>query len=123
MNVPADLKYIEEHTWVRMEKGRAYIGITDFAQSELGEIVFIELPEQDDEITQGTSFGNIESAKTVSELIAPVSGKVIEVNEELEDEPTFVNESPYKKGWMIVVSVTSQLDKLISAEEYKKNFK
>ncbi|WP_202080355.1 glycine cleavage system protein GcvH [Caldalkalibacillus salinus] len=122
MNLPKDLKYSEEHEWVRVEGQKAYIGITDFAQSELGDIVFVELPEEEDEIEQDQSFGSVESVKTVSELYAPVSGKIVEVNTELEDAPELVNESSYDKGWMIVVELTneSDLEKLMSADEYAK---
>ena len=95
MNVPKDLRYSKEHEWVRVEDGKVRVGITDFAQSELGDIVFVELPEVGTEVTAGEPFGSVESVKTVSELYAPVSGKVIEVNEELEDNPEYVNESPY----------------------------
>lgn len=122
MNLPEELKYSEEHEWVRVEGNKAYIGITDFAQSELGDIVFVELPEADDEVEQGSTFGSVESVKTVSELYSPVSGKILEVNEELEDSPELVNESPYDKGWMLVVEMSdsSELDKLMSAKEYEQ---
>ncbi|RWR06954.1 glycine cleavage system protein GcvH [Siminovitchia fortis] len=122
MNTPAELRYSEEHEWVKEEGEKVRIGITDFAQSELGDIVFVELPEVGDEITADEPFGSVESVKTVSELYAPVSGKVVEVNEDLEDSPEFVNESPYEKAWMIVVepSDTSEFDNLMSAEDYVK---
>ncbi|AOV06955.1 glycine cleavage system protein GcvH [Sporosarcina ureilytica] len=122
MNTPKELKYSEEHEWVKDEDGKYRIGITHFAQSELGDIVFVELPEEGDDITAGEPFGSVESVKTVSELYAPISGKVVEVNEELEDSPEFVNESPYEQAWMIVVepSDASELDSLMSAEEYDK---
>ncbi|VEF47066.1 glycine cleavage system protein H [Bacillus freudenreichii] len=122
MNTPAELRYSEEHEWVKEEGEKVRIGITDFAQSELGDIVFVELPEIGDEITADEPFGSVESVKTVSELYAPVSGKVVEVNEDLEDSPEFVNESPYEKAWMIVVepSDTGELDNLMSAEDYVK---
>lgn len=125
MNLPKELKYSKEHEWVRVEGNKAYIGITDFAQSELGDIVFVELPEADDEVEQDTPFGSVESVKTVSELYAPVSGKVLEVNEALEDEPELINNDPYGEGWMIVVEMAdaSQLDKLMSAEEYEQMVK
>ncbi|RST77627.1 glycine cleavage system protein GcvH [Siminovitchia acidinfaciens] len=122
MNTPAELRYSEEHEWVKEEGEKVRIGITDFAQSELGDIVFVELPEVGDEITADEPFGSVESVKTVSELYAPVSGKVVEVNEDLEDSPEFVNESPYEKAWMIVVepSDTGEFDNLMSAEDYVK---
>jgi glycine cleavage system H protein len=122
LNLPKELKYSEEHEWVRVEGNKAYIGITDFAQSELGDIVFVELPEQDDEVEQNQAFGSVESVKTVSELFSPVSGKVLQVNSELEDAPELVNSSPYDQAWMIVVELSdpSELDTLMSADEYKE---
>jgi glycine cleavage system H protein len=121
MNTPKELRYSEEHEWVRVEGDKVRIGITDFAQSELGDIVFVELPEVGTEITVNEPFGSVESVKTVSELYAPVSGKVVEVNEELNDNPEFVNESPYEKAWMIVVepSDLSEVDNLLTAEQYE----
>ncbi|WP_078429952.1 glycine cleavage system protein GcvH [Alkalihalobacterium alkalinitrilicum] len=122
MNLPQELKYSEEHEWVKIEGNKVHIGITDFAQSELGDIVFVELPEIGDEITADEPFGSVESVKTVSELYAPVSGKVVEINEGLDDAPELVNESPYEKAWMIVVELSdaSELDKLMSAEKYQE---
>ncbi|AKS67626.1 glycine cleavage system protein H [Staphylococcus schleiferi] len=122
MAVPSELKYSKEHEWVKVEGQTATIGITDFAQSELGDIVFVELPEAEDELTEGETFGSVESVKTVSELYSPVSGKVIEVNEGLEDEPEAVNESPYEKAWMVKVELSdeSQLDALLSAADYEQ---
>lgn len=122
MNLPQNLKYSSEHEWVRVEGNKAYIGISDFAQSELGDIVFVELPETGDDLSQDEPFGSVESVKTVSELYAPVSGKIVEVNGELEDSPELVNQSPYEKGWMVVVEMSdeSQLDKLMDADAYKK---
>ena len=121
MSIPKELRYSEDHEWIKVEGNKARIGITAFAQSELGDIVFMELPEVGDEITLGDSFGSVESVKTVSELNAPLSGKIVEINEELGDEPQFVNESPYEKGWMIVVELSdeSQIDNLLSAEKYE----
>ncbi|MGX1901575.1 glycine cleavage system protein GcvH [Thermolongibacillus altinsuensis] len=122
MNIPKELRYSEEHEWVRLEGDKVRIGITDFAQSELGDIVFVELPEVGAEITANEPFGSVESVKTVSELYAPVSGKVVEVNEALNDNPEFVNESPYEKAWMIVVepSDLSEVDNLLTAEQYEQ---
>lgn len=116
MAVPSELKYSKEHEWVKVEGNTVTIGITEYAQGELGDIVFVELPEVDDEINEGDTFGSVESVKTVSELYAPVSGKVVESNEELEDSPEFVNESPYEKAWMVKVELSdeSQLDDLLS---------
>src|SRR5699024_1103686 len=103
MSLPNDLMYSKEHEWVREEGSDLRIGITGFAQSELGDVVFLELPEVGDTIEIDEPFGSVESGKTVSELYAPVSGKGLEVNEELEDSPEFVNESPYAKAWMVIV--------------------
>ncbi|KKK34130.1 MULTISPECIES: glycine cleavage system protein GcvH [Salinicoccus] len=120
MSTPKDLKYSEDHEWVKQEDGKVRLGITEFAQSELGDIVFVELPAEGDEITKGESFGSVESVKTVSELYAPLSGTVVEVNEELEDSPELVNESPYEGAWMVVIEVSdeSQLDSLMDADAY-----
>ncbi|MBI5974102.1 glycine cleavage system protein GcvH [Staphylococcus canis] len=122
MAVPNELKYSKEHEWVKVEGNVAVIGITDFAQSELGDIVFVELPEVDDEVSEGETFGSVESVKTVSELYSPVSGKVVEVNESLEDEPEAVNESPYEKAWMVKVELSdeSELDALMDAAGYEE---
>lgn len=120
MSTPKDLRYSEEHEWVKLEDGKVRIGITHFAQSELGDIVFVELPQVGDEIKTDDPFGSVESVKTVSELYAPVSGKVVEVNADLEDSPEFVNESPYDKAWMVVVELSdaSEIDGLMTAEQY-----
>ncbi|WP_210365240.1 glycine cleavage system protein GcvH [Bacillus sp. REN3] len=122
MNTPKELRYSEEHEWVKVEGEKVRVGITDFAQSELGDIVFVELPEVGDEITADEPFGSVESVKTVSELYAPISGKVVEINEDLNDSPEFVNESPYEKAWMIVVepSDSGEVDKLMTAEQYEE---
>ena len=122
MSVPKDFMYSAEHEWVKNEDGNVRIGITHFAQSELGDIVFVELPQVGDEIKAGDAFGSVESVKTVSELYAPISGKVVEVNAELEDSPEFVNESPYENAWMIVVepSDLSEVDSLLSPEKYEE---
>lgn len=121
MDFPKELKYSEEHEWVRVEGNKAYIGITSFAQSELGDVVFVELPEVGAQIKQDEPFGSVESVKTVSELYAPISGKVIEVNGDLEESPELVNSSPYDKAWMIVVEIAdpSELDKLLDADQYE----
>lgn len=122
MSLPKDFLYSEEHEWIKKEGDKVRIGITDFAQSELGDIVFVELPEAGDEIEVDEPFGSVESVKTVSELYAPISGKVVEINEELEDSPEFVNESPYDKAWMVVVepSDETELDQLLSPEKYEE---
>ncbi|KOO47778.1 glycine cleavage system protein GcvH [Viridibacillus arvi] len=121
MSTPKDLRYSEEHEWVKTEDGKVRIGITHFAQSELGDIVFVELPQVGDELVADEPFGSVESVKTVSELYAPISGKVVEINEELEDSPEFVNESPYDKAWMVVVEPAdnAQVDALLTAEQYE----
>ncbi|SET35001.1 glycine cleavage system H protein [Oceanobacillus limi] len=122
MSLPKDLLYSEEHEWVKKEGDKVRIGITDFAQDELGDIVFVELPEVGEDIEADEPFGSVESVKTVSELYAPISGKIVEINDELEDSPELVNESPYEKAWMIVVepSDESELDDLLSAEGYQE---
>ncbi|NBC27535.1 MAG: glycine cleavage system protein GcvH [Bacteroidetes bacterium] len=122
MNIPEDLKYTQEHEWVRdNEDGTVTVGITDFAQSELGDIVFVELEPAGFEFDKDEVFGTVEAVKTVSELFAPVGGEILEVNEELEDDPELVNTSPYKDGWMatIKVSDSSELETLLTAEEYE----
>ncbi|UTL71968.1 glycine cleavage system protein GcvH [Bacillus halotolerans] len=122
MSIPKDLRYSEEHEWVKVEGEKAKIGITHFAQSELGDIVFVEPPEVGAEIKADEPFGSVESVKTVSEPYAPINGTVVEVNEDLDDSPEFVNESPYEKAWMIVVepSDASEIEKLMTAEQYEE---
>lgn len=121
MSVPAQLHYSKEHEWVKIEGSKAYIGITEFAQSELGDIVFVELPEVDADIAVGEVFGNVESVKTVSDLYAPVSGKVVEINEELSDSPELVNESPYEGAWMVAVELSNpeEVEALLDAAGYE----
>jgi len=125
MSLPKELRYSEEHEWVKVEGEKVRVGITDFAQHELGDIVFVELPEVGAEVSADEPFGSVESVKTVSELYAPVSGKVVEVNEDLSDNPEFVNESPYEKAWMIVIepSDVSEVDNLMNAEQYAEMIK
>ncbi|KIQ95000.1 Octanoyl/lipoyl carrier protein [Anoxybacillus thermarum] len=122
MSIPKELRYSQEHEWVRVEGNTVRVGITDFAQSELGDIVFVELPEIGAQLTANEPFGSVESVKTVSELYAPISGKVVAVNEELNDNPEYVNESPYDKAWMIVIepSDMSEVDNLLTAEQYEQ---
>lgn len=121
MSIPTNLRYTEDHEWVKVEGGKAVVGITEFAQSELGDIVFVELPSVGDEIGAGESFGSVESVKTVSELYLPVAGKVVEINEDLEDSPELVNESPYEQAWMVVIELAneSDVDALLTADQYK----
>ena len=120
MSYPQDLKYTKEHEWVRADGDTATIGVTDFAQSELGDIVFVELEPEGFEFDKDEVFGTVEAVKTVSELFAPVAGEIFEINEALEDEPELVNDDPYGEGWMVKIKVTdpSQLDELMSAGEY-----
>lgn len=121
MKVPKDLKYTEEHEWIAVEGNMATVGITDYAQGELGDLVFIELPSEGVAIQQGESFGTVEAVKAVSDLFAPVSGKVVEINGALADDPEMVNKDPYGDGWMIKVEIekTDELDALLDAEGYK----
>ena len=121
MNVPAELKYTKEHEWIRVEGEEAYVGITDYAQSQLGDIVFVEVETEGDNLEAGDTFGSIEAVKTVSDLYMPVSGEVLEFNSELEDQPDLVNKDPYGKGWIIKVKIEdeAQLDGLLSADAYK----
>ena len=121
MNIPANLKYTKDHEWIRAEGDEAVIGITDFAQSELGDIVFVEIETEGEELEQEEVFGTVEAVKTVSDLYMPISGEVIAFNEELEDSPEKVNEDPYEEGWMIRVKIAdaAQLDALLSAEDYQ----
>jgi glycine cleavage system H protein len=122
MNTPKELRYTKEHEWVKVEGNTAIIGITDFAQNELGDIVFVELPEVGDEVALEQPFGSVESVKTVSELYAPVTGTVVAVNEELSDSPELVNESPYESAWMIKVELSnpSEVEALLSPEAYNE---
>jgi glycine cleavage system H protein len=118
---PADLKYDKEHEWVRVEGDAAYVGISEFAQDQLGEVVYVDLPSVGDELVAGETFGEIESVKSVSELYAPVSGAVVEVNDDLGRSPETINSDPYGTGWMVKVTLSdaSQLDELMSAEDYE----
>ncbi|WP_431027716.1 glycine cleavage system protein GcvH [Lysinibacillus sp. LZ02] len=122
MSIPKDLRYTKEHEWVKIEGNKVRVGITDFAQNELGDIVFVELPEVGDTVTINEPFGSVESVKTVSELYSPVSGTVVEANEELSDNPEFVNESPYENAWMIVVELSNEaeVEELLTAEAYEE---
>ena len=122
MNFPADLKYTKDHEWIRVEGDVAYVGITDFAQSELGEIVYVDITTEGETVEKEEVFGTIEAVKTVSDLFMPATGEVLEVNPELEDAPELVNEDAYGKGWLIKVTVADPalLDELLSADEYQK---
>ncbi|SFK82229.1 glycine cleavage system H protein [Halogranum rubrum] len=119
--VPDDLRYMESHEWTSTDDGSVRIGITDFAQDELGDVVFVELPGEGDEVTHGEEFGVVESIKAVSDLYSPVSGTVTAVNEDLFDQPELVNEDPFGDGWMLEVDPSDRdaLDELLSADEYR----
>ena len=121
MNVPAELKYTKEHEWIRVEGEEAYVGITDYAQSQLGDIVFVEVETEGDNLEAGDTFGTIEAVKTVSDLYIPVAGEVLEFNSALEDQPDLVNKNPYGEGWIIKIKIENeeQLDGLLSADAYK----
>ena len=122
MDIPADLKYTKEHEWIKVDGDVATIGITDYAQGELGDIVFIELPNVGDQTKHMESFGTIEAVKAVSDIFAPVSGEITEVNEKLADEPEIINKDPYGEGWMVKIKLsdTAELDNLLTADLYKE---
>mgnify|MGYP001294174254 CR=1 FL=1 len=121
MNTPSNLKYTKDHEWVKVEGNVVTVGITDFAQGELGDIVYVEVDSLDETLDSEAVFGTVEAVKTVSDLFMPVAGEIIEFNESLEDEPEKVNEDPYGDGWMIKIRVTdsAELDSLLSSEDYK----
>lgn len=121
MNFPDTVRYTSEHEWIRVEGEEAYVGITDYAQSELGEVVFVDIPTLGEIVAQGEVFGSVEAVKTVSDLNMPATGEVLELNEELEAHPELVNEDPYGKGWMVRIRLTdpSELDKLMNAAAYE----
>jgi len=121
MNIPAELKYTKDHEWVKVEGTTAIIGITDFAQGELGDIVYVEVDTLDETVEKEAVFGTVEAVKTVSDLFSPISGEIIEFNEALEDTPELVNSDPYGQGWMIKMTIqeSNELEALLSAEEYK----
>jgi glycine cleavage system H protein len=122
MNIPAELKYTQDHEWVRVEGEVAIIGVTDFAQGELGDVVFVEIETEGEHLGKGDTFGTVEAVKTVSDLFMPVGGQVVEVNPALADEPELVNKDPYNAGWMIKVTMAdpAELGELLSAEDYRK---
>lgn len=122
MNIPQELKYTKDHEWVKIEGDTATIGVTDFAQGELGDIVYVEVETLDETLEREEVFGTVEAVKTVSDLFMPVSGEIIEFNDSLEDEPEKVNDDPYGEGWMIKVKLsdTSEVEDLLSADEYKE---
>ncbi len=120
MNIPENLHYTEEHEWVKVDGDEAYIGITDFAQKELGDIVFVEVETVDEELDKGEAFGTIEAVKTVSDLFMPVGGTVLEMNEKLDDQPELINKDPYGEGWIIKISLSDagELDDLLDSKGY-----
>jgi glycine cleavage system H protein len=119
---PRDLKYTKEHEWIRVEGDEGTVGITHFAQKELGDIVFVELPEEGEEVVQGDSLAVIESVKAVSDVYSPISGTIIQVNQRLEDEPELINKDPYDEGWIVVIKIKDkdELEDLMSNEEYQE---
>ena len=121
MNIPSDLKYTKDHEWIKIEGNIATVGVTDFAQGELGDIVYVDVDSLEDTVEEGEVFGSVEAVKTVSDLFMPLTGEVSEFNEGLEDEPELVNTDPYGKGWMIKINFSddSQIDALLDAEAYK----
>lgn len=119
-NVPEDRRYTESHEWIEPRNGAVRIGITDFAQDELGDIVFVELPEAGDELEADESFGVVESIKAVSDIYAPVSGEIAAVNDDLDDQPELVNDEPFDGGWLIELETNDDLDHLLSSAEYRE---
>ena len=122
MNIPAELKYTKDHEWIKIEGNIATVGITDFAQGELGDIVYVDVDTLDDNVEEGEIFGSVEAVKTVSDLFMPLSGEVIEFNDGLEDDPELVNSDPYGKGWMIKIDISdsSQIEKLLDVKAYQE---
>lgn len=122
MNFPTNVKYTNEHEWIRLEGEEAYVGITDYAQDQLGDIVFVDVTTEGETLEAGEVFGTIEVVKTVSDLFLPVGGEILEVNPELEEHPELVNQDPYGKGWLVRIRPTdvSEMDKLMDAEAYKQ---
>jgi len=123
MSIPENLLYTEDHEWLRIEGDEAYIGVTDFAQKELGDIVFVEVETLEETLEKGEAFGTIEAVKTVSDMFMPVSGTVLELNEMLDSEPEIINKDPYGKGWIVKIAIAnkSELDELLDAAAYKSN--
>lgn len=121
MNFPENLKYSNDHEWIKVDGGEAYVGISDFAQSELGEVVFVDITTEGETLDKGAVFGSIEAVKTVSDLLMPVTGEVIEVNPKLDDAPELVNKDPYGEGWIVKISVKNEaeLDELLSSTDYQ----
>jgi glycine cleavage system H protein len=122
MNFPENLKYTKDHEWIRVDGGTGIIGITDYAQGELGDVVFVELPSIGKQVEFGQTFGTVEAVKAVSDLYSPITGEVTEINKEIQDSPELVNKEPYERGWMIKVKLakTDELKNLLDVEAYKK---
>jgi len=122
MNIPHNLLYTKEHEWIKVDGDTAYVGITDYAQSELGDIVFVELPAENDNFEKNDVFGTIEAVKTLADLFLPVSGQIIEVNNKVEDEPELINSQPYDDGWLVKISITNpdELKDILKADDYKE---
>lgn len=122
MNYPTNVKYTNEHEWIRLEGEEAYVGITDYAQDQLGDIVFVDITTEGETLEKGETFGTIEVVKTVSDLFMPIGGQVLEINPELEEHPELVNQDPYGKGWLIRIKPTdtAEMDELLDAEAYKQ---
>ncbi len=122
-NVPANLRYTEQHEWVKIDGGTALVGITDFAQNALGDITFVELPTVDQDVQQGNELVVVESTKAASDVYAPLSGKVVEVNSAVEDEPELINADPFNRGWLVKIKVSdpAQVESMMSAEDYQKH--
>lgn len=122
MNFPTNVKYTNEHEWIRLEGEEAYVGITDYAQTQLGDIVFVDIPTEGETLEKGETFGSIEVVKTVSDLFLPIGGEIIEVNPALEDSPELVNNDPYGEGWIVRIKPTdvSEMDGLLDAEAYRQ---
>lgn len=122
MNIPKELKYTDDHEWIRIEGNIATVGVTDYAQQELGDVVYVDITELDEDLSQKDVFGSVEAVKTVADLFMPVSGKVIELNEDLESSPESVNDDPYGAGWMIKIEMsdTSEVDSLLDASAYEE---
>ncbi|MCH7657350.1 MAG: glycine cleavage system protein GcvH [Bacteroidetes bacterium] len=121
MNIPENLKYTKDHEWIRVENDVVYVGVTDFAQGELGDVVFVEIETEGENLNREEVFGTIEAVKTVSDMFMPLSGEILEANQKIEDEPELVNKDPYGDGWMIKISIadSSELDDLLTPEQYK----
>ena len=120
MNIPDNLKYTKEHEWLRIDGNNAYVGITDFAQGELGDIVFVELPNMDDNFSQNDIFGTIEAVKTLADLYIPISGRIIEINDKLESQPELINSDPYGEGWIVKIEISDsdEMNSLLSKNDY-----